>query len=48
VCAIWSLILREVRKLRVFQNVVLRRIVGPRKERGNEGMEEILIRVAKF
>ena len=31
-CEIWSLTLREERKLRVFQNMVLRRIFGPRKD----------------
>ena len=31
-CETWSLILREERKLRVFENMVLRRIFGPRKE----------------
>ena len=28
----WSLTLREERKLRVFENMVLRRIFGPRKD----------------
>jgi len=28
----WSLILREERKLRVFENIVLRRIFGPRRD----------------
>jgi len=28
----WSLILRKERKLRVFENMVLRRIFGPRKD----------------
>jgi len=28
----WSLILREERKLRVFENMVLRRIFGPRRD----------------
>jgi len=28
----WSLILREERKLRVFDNMVLRRIFGPRRD----------------
>jgi len=28
----WPLTLREERKLRVFENVVLRRIFGPRRE----------------
>ena len=31
-CETWSLTLREERKLRVFENRVLRRIFGPRKE----------------
>jgi len=32
-CEIWSLTLREERKLRVFENMVLRRIFGPRRAR---------------
>ena len=31
-CKTWSLTLREERKLRVFENMVLRRIFGPRKD----------------
>ena len=31
-CETWSLILREQRKLRVFENMVLRRIFGPRRD----------------
>ena len=31
-CETWSLTLREERKLRVFENMVLRRIFRPRKE----------------
>ena len=31
-CAAWSLTLREERKLRVFENMVLRRIFGPRRD----------------
>ena len=31
-CEAWSLILREERKLRVFENMVLRRIFGPRRD----------------
>ena len=31
-CETWSLTLREDRKLRVFENVVLRRIFGPRRD----------------
>jgi len=32
VCETWSLTLREERKLRVFENMVLRRIFGPRRD----------------
>ena len=32
VCETWSLTLREERKLRVFENIVLRRIFGPRSD----------------
>jgi len=32
-CETWSLTLREERKVRVFTNMVLRRIFGPRRER---------------
>ena len=31
-CETWPLTLREKRKLRVFENMMLRRIFGPRKE----------------
>jgi len=31
-CGNWSLTLREGRKLRVFENMVLRRIFGPRRD----------------
>ena len=31
-CETWSLILREEMKLRVFENMVLRRIFGPRRD----------------
>jgi len=31
-CETWSLTLREERKLRVFQNMVLRRIFGPNRD----------------
>jgi len=31
-CETWLLTLREERKLRVFENMVLRRIFGPRRE----------------
>ena len=32
-CETWSLTLREERTLRVFENRVLRRIFGPRREK---------------
>jgi len=32
-CETWSLTLREERKLRVFENTVLRRIFGPRRDK---------------
>jgi hypothetical protein len=32
--------LREGRKLRVFENIVLRRIFGPRRDEATGGMEE--------
>jgi hypothetical protein len=32
VCGTWSLTLREVHKLRVFEDKVLRRIFGPKKD----------------
>ena len=31
-CEAWSLTLREERKLRVFENIVLKRIFGPRRD----------------
>ena len=36
VCETWSLILREERELRVFQNRILRRIFGPKKDENGE------------
>ena len=40
-CETWSLRLREERKLRVFENMVLRRIFGPRRDEVKGGMEVI-------
>ena len=40
-CETWSLTLREERGLRVFANMVLRRIFGPRTGEVTGGMEEI-------
>ena len=39
-CETWSLTLREERRLRVFENRVLRRVFGSKRERGNRGMEK--------
>jgi len=36
-CETWLLTLREERKLKVFENMVLRRIFGPRRVQGNGG-----------
>jgi len=38
-CETWSLTLREERRLRVFENRVLRRIFGPEIQ-GNKGVEK--------
>jgi len=35
-CETWSLTLRDKRKLRVFENMVLRRIFGPRRDEVTE------------
>ena len=40
-CEAWSLTAREERKLRVFEDMVLRRIFGPRRDEVTGGMEEI-------
>jgi len=39
-CETWSLTLREEKKLRAFENMVLRRIFGPRRDEITGGMEE--------
>ena len=39
-CETWSLTLREERRLRVFENRVLRKVFGPKKGRGRRGMEK--------
>ena len=39
-CETWSLTLREERRLRVFENRVLRRVFGPKRLRGDRGMEK--------
>ena len=40
-CETWSLILREERRLRVFENKVLRRVFGPKRDEVTGGMEKI-------
>ena len=40
-CKTWSLTLREERRLRVFENRVLRRIFGPKRDEVNRGVEKI-------
>jgi hypothetical protein len=40
-CETWSLTLMEERRVSVFENRVLRRVFGPKKGRGNKGMENI-------
>ena len=39
-CETWSLTLREERRLRVFENRVLRRVCGPKRNRVAKGMEK--------
>jgi hypothetical protein len=41
VCETWSLILRKKYRLRVFENRVLRRIFGPKRDRGKLHNEEL-------
>ena len=38
-CETWSLTLKEERRLRVFENRVLRRIFGPKSDEVTRGME---------
>ena len=40
-CETWSLKLREERKLRVFENRVLRRIFGPKRDEVTEECREL-------
>jgi hypothetical protein len=39
-CETWSLKLREERRMRVFENRVLRRIFGDYEGKGNMGVEK--------
>ena len=43
-CEIWSLTLREERRLRVFENRVLRRICGPKREEVTGNGENYIMR----
>jgi hypothetical protein len=40
-CETWSLTLREEHRLRVFENRVLRRIFGPKRDEETGGWEEL-------
>ena len=42
-CGTWSLTLREERRLRMFENMVLRRIFGPKRDEGTEEWRRIHI-----
>jgi hypothetical protein len=39
-CETWSLTLREERRLRVFENRVLREVFGPKRDEVMGGMEK--------
>jgi hypothetical protein len=39
-CETWSLTLRDERRLKVFENMVLRRILGPRRNEVTGGVEK--------
>jgi hypothetical protein len=43
-CETWSLTLREEHRLRVFENKVLRRIFGPKRDEVTENGENCLMR----
>ena len=43
-CETWSLTLREERKLRVFENMLLRRIFGPRRDEVTADGENYIMR----
>jgi len=40
-CETWSLTLREERRLRVFENRVLRRVFGAKRDEVTRGVEKI-------
>jgi hypothetical protein len=41
-CETWSLILREEHRLRVFENRVLRRVFGPKRDEMTGGWRKLL------
>jgi len=43
-CEIWSLTLREERRLRVFENMVLRRIFGTKRDEVTGSRENYIMR----
>jgi hypothetical protein len=43
-CETWSLTLREERRLRVFENRVLRRVFGPKRDEVTENGENCIMR----
>jgi hypothetical protein len=43
-CASWSLTLREERRLKLFENTVLRRIFGPKRDEVRENGEDNITR----
>ena len=43
-CEIWSLTLREERRLRVFENRVLRRVFGPKRDEVTGNEENYIVR----
>jgi hypothetical protein len=43
-CETWSLTLREAHRLRVFENKVLRRIFGPKRDEVTGGGENCIMR----
>jgi hypothetical protein len=40
-CAIWSLIIRKEHRLRVFENKMLRRIFGPKRDKVTGGWRKL-------
>jgi hypothetical protein len=40
-CEIWSLTLREIHRLKVFENRVLRRVFGPKRDEGTGGSKKL-------